>query len=179
MLQLLGGVDKVGSGMDKMAVQAAVTAQVEGSVTNGRMQEITGEHSQDITAVLQALVRDGLLTQQNQRRWASYRVAEDSPQSAADSPDLAGDSPQNSTHLTSSSPQTVADSPRWPPELLSLAEPARLKAKLPAVEMQSVVLSLCASRWLTAKELASLLNRDAENLQGRILAGLVKRGGLS
>ena len=31
------------------------------------------------TAVLQTLVRDGLLTQQNQRRWASYRVAEDSP----------------------------------------------------------------------------------------------------
>ena len=49
------------------------------SVTNGRMQETTGEHSKDITAVLQALVRDGMLTQQNQRRWASYRVAEDSP----------------------------------------------------------------------------------------------------
>jgi len=44
------------------------------------MQEITGEHSKDITGVLQTLVRDGLLTQQNQRRWASYRVAEDSPQ---------------------------------------------------------------------------------------------------
>ena len=44
------------------------------------MQEITGEHSKDITGVLQTLVRDGLLTQQNQRRWASYRVAEDFPQ---------------------------------------------------------------------------------------------------
>ena len=67
--------------LDKTAVQAVVTAQLEGSVTNGRMQEITGEHSKDITGVLQNLVRDGLLTQQNQRRWASYRVAEDSPQS--------------------------------------------------------------------------------------------------
>lgn len=43
------------------------------------MQEITGEHSKDITAVLQALVRDGLLTQQNQRRWASYRAAGETP----------------------------------------------------------------------------------------------------
>ncbi|WP_371133261.1 hypothetical protein, partial [Hydrogenophaga sp.] len=66
--------------LDKTAVQAVVTAHVEGSVTNGRMQEITGEHSKDITGVLQNLVRDGLLTQQNQRRWASYRVAEDSTQ---------------------------------------------------------------------------------------------------
>ena len=61
------------------AVQAVVTAQVEGSVTNSRLQEITGEHAKDITGVLQNLVRDGLLTQQNQRCWASYRLAEDSP----------------------------------------------------------------------------------------------------
>jgi len=41
--------------------------------------------------------------------------------------------------------------------------------------MQSVVLSRCENSWLTAKDLAALLNRDAENLQGRILAGLVKK----
>ena len=148
--------------LDKTAVQAVVTAQVEGSVTNSRMQEITGEHSKDITGVLQSLVRDGLLTQQNQRRWASYRVAEDSPQC---SPQVSGDSP----HLT-------ANSPHLPPELLSLAEPARLKGKLPAAEMQALVLRLCDGRWLTSKDLAALLNRDAENLQGRILGGMVKKG---
>lgn len=141
--------------LDKTAVQAVVTAQVEGSVTNGRMQETTGEHSKDITGVLQNLVRDGLLTQQNQRRWASYRVAEDSPQS---------------------SPQLAPDSPHLNPELLSLAEPARLKAKLPAAEMQALVLRLCDARWLTSRDLDTLLSRDAENLQGRILAGLVKKG---
>ena len=154
--------------LDKTAVQAVVTAQVEGSVTNGRMQEITGEHSKDITGVLQGLVRDCLLTQQNQRRRASYRVAEDSPQSGADSPQWVGDSPQNSPHLP-------GGSPRWPPELLSLAEPARNKKKLPVLEMESLVLRLCEERWLTSKELAELLIRDAENLQSRILGGMVKR----
>ena len=78
--------------LDKTAVQAVVTALVEGSVTNARMQEVTGEHSKDITGEPQTLVRDGLLTQQNQRRWASYRVAEDSPQSDDDSPHLAANS---------------------------------------------------------------------------------------
>lgn len=77
----------------------------KGSVTNGRMQEITGEHSKDITVVLQSLVRDGLLTQQNQRRWASYRVA--------------GDSPHNGV-----------DSPRRDPLLWSIGEPARAKERL-------------------------------------------------
>jgi len=71
------------------------------------------------------------------------------------------------------SPQS---SPHLPPELLSLAEPARLKGRLPAAEMQVLVLRLCDSRWLSTKDLATLLSRDAENLQGRILAGLVKKG---
>ena len=162
--------------LDTTAVQAVVTAQVEGSVTNARMQEITGEHAKDITGVLQTLVRDGLLTQQNQRRWASYRVAGDSPQS---SPQLPGDSPHldgNSPHLMGDSPHLMGDSPHLSPELLSLAEPARRRAKLPTAEMQTLVLNLCENRWLTARELADLLNRDADNLQSRILTCLVKKG---
>ncbi len=168
--------------LDKTAVQAVVTAQVEGSVTNGRMQEITGEHSKDITGVLQGLVRDGLLTQQNQRRWASYRVAEDSPQSGSDSPHLARNSPHDSPqwtgdspHLPGSSPHLPGDSPHLPPELLSLAEPARNKKKLPVAEMERLVLLLCEARWLTSKELAVLLSRDPENLQSRILGGMVRK----
>ena len=147
----------------------SVITQMQGSVTNSRLQEITGEHAKDITGVLQNLVHDGLLTQQNQRRWASYRLAEDSPQSVEHSPHLAGDSPQ-------SSPHSVASSPHLTPELLSLAEPARLKGKLPMADMQALVLRLCNARWLTSKDLAALLNRDAENLQGRILGGMVKKG---
>ncbi|MDP2219569.1 MAG: ATP-binding protein [Hydrogenophaga sp.] len=154
--------------LDKTAVQAVVTAQVEGGVTNGRMQEITGEHSKDITGVLQGLVRDGLLTQQNQRRWASYRVAEDSPQ-------LAGNSPQDSPQWAGDSPHLAGSSPHLQPELLSLAEPARNKKKLPVAEMEGLVLLLCEARWLTSKELALLLSRDAENLQSRILGGMVKK----
>jgi ATP-dependent DNA helicase RecG len=147
----------------------------QASVTNSRMQEITGEHAKDITGVLQGLVRDGLLTQQNQRRWASYRVAEDSPQSEGGSPHLAGDSPQSSPQSTGDSRHLAADSPHWPPELLSLAEPARQKKKLPAAEMEALVLRLCDARWLTSKELATLLGREAENLQSRILGGMVKK----
>ncbi len=162
--------------LNKTAVQAVVTAQLEGSVTNSRMQEVTGEHAKDITSVLQSLVRDGLLTQQNQRRWASYRVTEDSPQSAEDSPHSAGDSPQSSPQWVGDSPHSAANSPHLSQELLSLAGPSRHKTRLPAAEMQALVMRLCDTRWLTSKDLAALLNRDAENLQDHILGGMVKKG---
>lgn len=153
--------------LDKTAVQAVVTAQVEGGVTNGRMQEITGEHSKDITAVLQTLVCDGLLTQQNQRRWASYRVAEDSPQSSDDSPHLQGDSPQLD-RLAGLSVEIQG--------LLPLAEPARKNKKLPVDQLKGVIQQLCQSGWLSTAELAALVDRDAEKLQSRFLTAMVRDG---
>ncbi len=160
--------------LDKTAVQAVVTAQVEGSVTNGRMQEITGEHSKDITVVLQALVRDGLLTQQNQRRWASYRVAGDSPQLGGDSPQLPSDSPQ----LGGDSPQfdRLAGLSGEVLALLPLAEPARKNKKLPVSQLKTVIERLCTGRWLSTSELAALVDRDADKLQSRFLTAMVKDG---
>ncbi|MFO1192320.1 MAG: ATP-binding protein [Rhodoferax sp.] len=171
--------------LDATAVQAVVTARVEGAVTNGRMQEITGEHPKDITGTLQGLVRDGLLEQQNQRRWASYRLAGGGPkpvgQTAVNSSHLPVDSPQSdgdSPHLPVDSPQSNRDSPHFPRELLTLAEPARLRAKLPLSEVRRVIAALCSVQWLTAKELGALMSRDPENLQERFLTAMVKEGEL-
>jgi ATP-dependent DNA helicase RecG len=171
--------------LDKTAVQAVVTAQVEGSVTNGRMQEITGEHSKDITGVLQSLVRDGLLTQQNQRRWASYRVAEDFPQLQDDSPHLEVDSPQSSPQWAGDSPQLAPNSPQLDrlaglsPEiqrLLPVAEPARKNKKLPVDQLKGIIQQLCEGRWLATSELAALVDRDADKLQSRFLTAMVREG---
>ncbi len=173
--------------LDKTAVQAIVTAQIEGSVTNGRMQEITGEHSKDITAVLQSLVRDGMLTQQNQRRWASYRIADDSPQLPEDQTDGDDSSPQSSPQLDPDSPQSPIDSPQLDrlaglsPDtraLLPLAEPARQNKKLPVDRLKAVILELCLGRWLSTSELAALVDRDAEKLQSRFLTAMVRADAL-
>lgn len=164
--------------LDATAVQAVVTATVEGAVTNGRMQEITGAHPKDITVVLQSLVRDGFLEQQNQRRWASYRLAGDSPpsspQSPADSPQLPADSPQSD----GDSRQSGAAVPGGLQELLPLADPARRSKRLPAEQMRAVIERLCQGRWLAASEIAQLVARDAEKLQSRFLTAMVREGRL-
>lgn len=166
--------------LDKTAVQAMVTARVEGSVTNGRLQEVTSEHPKDITGVLQALVRDGLLVQQNQRRWASYRVAGDAPRTLDDSPQSSPqsdtDSPQSSAQSDTDSPQSAEHVPAELQSLLPLAQPARQNRRLPAERMRTVIRALCANRWLSAAEIALLVNRDPEKLQSRFLTGMVRAG---
>jgi ATP-dependent DNA helicase RecG len=131
--------------LDPTAVQAVVTARVEGTVTNGRMQEITGEHPKDITGVLQGLVRDGLLEQQNQRRWASYRLV---GYSLPGSPRTSGSSPQS----PADSPHSGAAIPAHLQALVPLAEPARSHKRLPADEMRAVIERLCQGRWLAPCE---------------------------
>lgn len=111
------------------------------------------------------------MEQQNQRRWASYRLAVDFPQSSPQSP-------ANSPQSQGNSPQSEADSPQSPAELLDIAEPARTKTKLPGPEVRRIIASLCSAGWLTAKELGSLMSRDPESLQERFLTAMVKDGTL-
>lgn len=168
--------------LDETGVQAVVTARVEGSVTNGRLQEITGAHPKDITGVLQSLVREGFLEQQNQRRWASYRVAGDSSQSSPQSsPQTVPDSPQTgASGLVSDadSPQSTAELPPELAALATLAAPARARKRLPADQMRNVIESLCRERWLSAAEIGLLLARDAAKVQSRFLTAMVREGRL-
>ena len=120
-------------------------------------------------------MRDGLLTQQNQRRWASFRVAGHSPQLPTNFRQSADDS----LHSAGDSPQSPANLPQFPQELLTLAEPARQRAKLPAASMRDLIAALCTQRWLTSRELGALLKRDPDNLQTRFLTAMVREGRLA
>ncbi len=57
-------------------VQALVTADLEGEVSNGRLQLIRKEHPVELTKVLQGLASRGFLDQIGQKRQTSYRLPE-------------------------------------------------------------------------------------------------------
>lgn len=110
------------------------------------------------------LVRDRFIKPQSGSSRANHSLAEDSSQSGGDSPQSTRYSPQCSPH--------------FPPKLLALAELARRRAKLATAEMRKLIATVCAGRWLTTKELGALLDRDADNLQRRLLTALVREGKL-
>ena len=166
--------------LSPLGVQAVVTAQIEGAVTNSRLQEITGEHPADITIALQGLVRHGLLRQQNQRRWTSYSVPEDFPQSDLSSPQYTGDSPQytgDSPQYAEDSPQSGAESPETSATdngLWKRAAPARERPRMRIETLKALIEDLCQGRWLTSRELGLLLGREPDNLQTRVLTAMVR-----
>jgi ATP-dependent DNA helicase RecG len=159
----------------QLEVQALVTADLEQSVDNARMCRITGEHTADITKMLQHLVAVGALSQKGQGRWTSYQLphpldsvhnAGDSVHNAADSVHNADDSVHNSAH----------NDPIFDKTLLEIASPARTNQRLIPRDMEKTILSLCQGRWLTRNQLGELVQRNAEGLRSRFLSPMVEHG---
>jgi len=63
-------------GLSAREVQALVTADLEGTVSNQRLQQFSSDHTTDITRLLQDLVGKGHLVKDGYGRWASYRLSE-------------------------------------------------------------------------------------------------------
>lgn len=156
-------------------VQALATAEIEGSVSNVRLQELLTDHPVDITRMLQRLCEQGFMVSDNRRRWTTYRlhggVAAPSLFDAGDSGHLTGDSghmAENSGHL----PDEVLI------QLHELARPVADSGKSSAEQVISVIAALCRERFLTAQQLADLLNRSTEGLRKRFLTPMTREGSL-
>lgn len=151
------------------------TALIEGDVSNVRMQDLITAPSADITKLLRGLVAKGLLETDNQRRWTRYSL----PSAIAPRRDLF--SGPESSGLPSDSSALSPDSSVLPPkgeEWKAAAATIAGKGKVSKEEMEAVISELCQGRFLTLTELASLLNRAAQNLRNKYLTPMVRAGKL-
>jgi ATP-dependent DNA helicase RecG len=84
-------------------LQALATAQIEGAVSNSRLQELVVDHPVDITRMLTNLCERGLLVSDNRRRWTTYELSrrglEASQFDADDASQPSGDAAQLSKNL--------------------------------------------------------------------------------
>lgn len=168
---------RFGAGFEELSgdeVQAVVTAQVEGSVTNQRLQGMLTMHRVDITRMLGGLVQRGFLTSDGIGRGTRYFVAGEatplvsaptSPVNATTSPVSAPTSPANAATLPVS---TVS-----PDVLVSRIRGAqRVKPDL----MRQAIEAVCAEDYLTAQQIANLLGRSKKRLQDEFLGPMCAVG---
>ncbi len=173
------------SRLGPLEVQALVTADLEGSVTNARMQELRREHPADVTAALQGLTSRGFLLQDGQKRWASYRLPVDSlsvgsAQKRQDSSHKTEDSlhkPDSSHKGTWDSSHSLEDLPQEElRDLRMLSVPASSSKRLAPEETRRIILLLCSNRFLTAAHLGELMDRSSTAIRSRFLTPLVNEG---
>jgi len=182
------------TGLPADSLQALATAEIEGSVSNSRLQELLNRHPSDITRLLQGLCNSGFLRSDNRRRWTTYRLtsrttdpelfdsetpAGDSMHKGGNSMHKAGDSihlpgrdsihkAENSIHLAGLGGAEVSDAVRK----------VASSGKVPPAMMQDSILELCRGRFLSLQQLASILNRHGPTLRHRHVSPLVAAGKL-
>lgn len=174
---------------------AVATAQIEGFVSNGRMQQLCRLHPRDITSLLKKMEDQGFLVHDGQGRGTTYRIAGTEAVDLAGAVDLAdpaGSSthlPPSSTHLAPSSAHLSASSAHLEssPEatastaedivanhdLLKLAETVRANRKTAPETTRATILDLCRGRFLTLNQLAKLMGRSASGLRQRFIKPMV------
>ena len=154
-------------------VQALVTADLEGEVSNQRLQEMSSSHPVDITKVLQGLVRKGMLEPSGTGRGTRYRL-------------VSGDSlhkAEDSSHKDSDSLHKTGDSSHWVATTVTdamrvTAEPARQSSRIAPAKLEQILVSLCSGQFVPLDLLAEAVNRNAEGLRNRYLTPLVRQGRL-
>jgi ATP-dependent DNA helicase RecG len=186
---------------------AIVTADVEGSVSNSRLQEICDLHPSDITQLLQKLCK-GFLNQKGRKRGTFYvlKPVPSSPNSDPSSPHKNTNSPEsapNSPHLGSSSPNKEPSSPNndpsspnkgpsspdndpssqdnrilTDPALIKIAGPSQESKRIPPEQTEQIIVELCRGRFLTHRQIAGLLDRQAQGIKDRFISKLLKAGKL-
>ncbi|WP_227369459.1 ATP-binding protein [Halomonas sp. M20] len=180
--------------LSKNEAQALVTAEVEGQVTNQRLQEMLTLHRVDITQVLRGLVEKEMLVPHGARRGAYYTVADTggseplhSDMNSPHSNPTSSHSDPFSLHSDANFPQSansIKKTEAGPLDtdtdeaLLAIAKPVRDNKRTAPETMRAILLKLCQQQFLSRAELAELVDRNPDGLRDRYLTPLVKEGKL-
>ena len=171
--------------LDEIGRLAVATAILEGRVTNERLQELTERHPRDITFLLQRLVAEHFLVGNDKRRWSSYSLPPESPPDSQHKDASSHRNGENSHHNGASFHHNGASfhhnemepaQEEVIPAFSDLIRKIRGQRRIRAGEMEAAIISLGVERYITAQELAEILQRSAVTIKNHYIARLVAQG---
>jgi predicted HTH transcriptional regulator len=166
--------------------------QIEGSISNQRLQYVLNIHSSDITSLLKKLCADNYLESDNNGRWTIYKIKQKVKSSAKKVASL-GRMVDTSEKVASSNKNTdnqleedkkVATSNRM--VATSTEKVATSNVHLEDIQgknikrhdLEVIILRICKDKYVKKEELAKLLGKSENYIRNRILPDLLKSGKL-
>ncbi len=132
---------------------ALATALNEGSVTHGRLKDITDDHPKDITLMFGKLTKKGGLVAQGQGRGTVYHLAD-----------------ENNSIEGHELPDTLIQT------LMELSKPIRSQSRAPSEEIENMILKLCQNDFLPTSIIKDCLGRNESTVRSHYLSKMVKQG---
>jgi ATP-dependent DNA helicase RecG len=147
-----------------------ITAATEEFVQHTRIKEISLEHSKDISSALAHLVQQKMLVKEGETRGSIYHLpgkqVSRATQLFLDNVDINfPDNELNSLDLKN----------KFSLSLQSIGY-SKMPKRLSAKNMRKIILEVCEDYFLSIKELANLLERDAKTLQEQYITSFLTEG---
>jgi predicted HTH transcriptional regulator len=144
--------------------------EIEGTISNNRLQYVLNQHRADITALLKGLVAKDYLETDNKGRWTMYRlkglkVATSDGKDATSNRKVATSDGKDATSETKDATSNEKDA--------TIIKP---KARFTRTELEAEILSYCRDYYRTKEELATYLNLSESYLRNKILPVMEKNG---
>nr|WP_255515624.1 ATP-binding protein [Flavobacterium sp. ZT3R18] len=182
-LHSMFGVEIDTLGKDELTILA--TCQIEGEVSNSRLQYMIEQHRADITKILQDLCKQGYLLSDNKGRWTTYHL---NRHYLMDNLDTSGanvdtSSPNIATTLTpnldtsSSNMDTSSDNVDTSISVDTLAQ-VTAKPRMKKEDLEQIILNVCKLEHKTLDEIGHLIDKAPKYLKNNIIPSLVASGKL-
>lgn len=173
--------------LDEAQVRVVVTAAIEGSITNQRLQEMLPIHPVDITKLLQGLVKLGFLIQGGSGRWTTYSLPVlKQPQGGQPLfPDVdegllntAGSMPNSDESLPNrlGAMPNIETPAEESTELLAIASVLEGRRRSDPSTIRRVILLLCEGRYLTISDIARIIRRKPGTVRDQYVIPMKDEG---
>lgn len=161
------------STLDKDELNILAICQIEGEVTNNRLQESINKHRTDITKILQELCKQGFLISENKSRWTTYRLK---TEYLIDT-EYKANQKENRVETLTPNPETLTpNSETLTPK--SDTSVSKISKKLSKDKLNILIINSCKDSFISIEQIALAVNRSQTYLQNEVLPYLVNNGKL-
>lgn len=136
--------------------------QIEGDITNQKLQYLVGRHKTEITKLLQDLCRREFLISDNKGRWTTYHLNKAYPTKQGSSNE--GSSNGGSSNGGSSNEGSSIEGSK--------------KKRLTNEELTTLIKEVCSNEYKSLEEIGKEVERTAKHLSERIIPKMIENGEL-
>lgn len=162
------------------------TCQIEGEVSNSRLQYMIDKHRTDITKILQDLCKSKFLLSENKSRWTTYHLntnfALDESNANVANLDTSAVNLDTSEINVIATDNEGGTSDTLTPNLDTLTpnlDTSKKQSKrLSKTELEDRIIETCKSEFITTEQIAIAVDRSPSYIQNEILPTLVSNGKL-
>jgi ATP-dependent DNA helicase RecG len=157
--------------------------QIEGSISNQRLQYVLNMHSSDITALLKKLCAENYLESDNNGRWTIYKIkqkVDTSTQKVATSDTKVDTFTKVATSLESVDNQVYSykkvDTSNG--KVDTSGKKVATRTKLNREQLEIEIMRICQSDYLKMEEVATILGKSVDYLKNKVFPTMMKDGKL-